>query len=203
MRDGIVYCRLHYDMLQHTTGLPGGLSNANGPCDLSGGSGGNIGPHHGLLPPSGFHGLSESMSPSYMINIMSADPDSGFHPLSNRSPMAGGNGSNPAGGGANDYNPASLPDFQRCLNTPSFFPSVGGGGGGGAMAHVQKGRPRKRKIPALHSNANHSDPASLTSSLRQLGSGMGELHPRTSICRPEFRNSGFAHQSCPFQIPPL
>ena len=83
MRDGTVYCRLHYEMLQHSNGLPPGvLSNADVPCDLScsggagGGAGGGgvngVGPHHGLLPPANF-GLSESMSPSHMMNILSSD----------------------------------------------------------------------------------------------------------------------------------
>ena len=80
----------------------------------------------------------------------------------------GGGGGGGGGGGAGNG-----ADFQRCMGagTPNFFPSLGGV----AMSHVQKGRPRKRKIPALHSNANHSDPNGQLSAsgLRQLNS-MGQ-----------------------------
>ena len=79
MRDGIVYCRLHYEMLQQPPPTPTPSHSANGlilphqiahhhpppphhlnaindgPCDLSCGGGASTGPHHGLLPPSGFH----------------------------------------------------------------------------------------------------------------------------------------------------
>jgi len=90
---------------------------------------------------------------------------SAFHGGPNVTPGANGVDFNSGGAG-------NGADFQRCMGagTPNFFPSLGGV----AMSHVQKGRPRKRKIPALHSNANHSDPNGQlsASSLRQLN-GMG------------------------------
>ena len=94
---------------------------------------------------------------------------SAFHGVANVTPGADFNGGGGGGGG-------SGADFQRCLGagTPNFFSSLGGV----AMSHVQKGRPRKRKIPALHSNANHSDANSQLSAsgLRQLN-GMGQSSP--------------------------
>lgn len=210
MRDGIVYCRLHYEMLNHPAATltvhqqqhpqqqlqqqqHGGLLMSHpslqaghtgliseGPCDLS------CGPHHGLLPPTGFHHPHhlmppESVSPNqHMINILSsADGPVGESPFPSAlgRPSLFGAGQPP---GTSDYlhNP-SPGDFQRCLSNPSsaagFFSSLssgggsGGGGlgagspgGGGGQHHVQKGRPRKRKIPSssasasLHSNNNNS-----------------------------------------------
>jgi hypothetical protein len=189
MRDGIVYCRLHYEMLQnpatltsshqsHQHGLlmshpmqgnnNGLMGTPDGPCDLS-----SCGPHHGLLPPSGFHHPHlmppESVSPSqHMINILSS---SGVDPVNDSSYPSGlrpsiFGGSVAAGGQDYLHNP-SANDFQRCLGgsgsaVSSFFPSLsssgglGNGGlggnspGSGSLGHhhsVQKGRPRKRKIP--------------------------------------------------------
>lgn len=205
MRDGLVYCRLHYEMLQQhppsaaAIGHPGhgGLlvpqhhtppSNTNGlmtspdgPCDLS------CGPHHGLLPPSGFHPPHhlmppESVSPSqHMINILSSgvvvDP---ADPSYMRPGLYGA-----------EYMHNS-PDYQRCNNSSN--PSAGFFQTNGSGSTVQKGRPRKRKIPAaaaaaaaLHSSpgANHSDAnlglqqqqqqsALNGAGLRPLASGIGE-----------------------------
>ncbi|XP_057371603.1 LIM/homeobox protein Lhx2-like [Daphnia carinata] len=192
MRDGIVYCRLHYEMLQHPTGSLGSthqphqhglimphqhiqgnnnglMGSSDGPCDLS-----SCGPHHGLLPPSGFHHPHhlippESVSPSqHMINILSSasigDPAvDASYPSGMRPNVFGGS---VAGGGQDYLHNPSVNDFQRCLGgsgsaVSSFFPSLSGGLGNaglggsspsaGSMGHhhsVQKGRPRKRKIPA-------------------------------------------------------
>ncbi|KAK4020925.1 hypothetical protein OUZ56_002865 [Daphnia magna] len=192
MRDGIVYCRLHYEMLQHPAGslssthqphqhgliMPhqhiqgnnnGLMGSSDGPCDLS-----SCGPHHGLLPPSGFHHPHhlippESVSPSqHMINILSSasigDPAvDASYPSGMRPNVFAGN---LAGGGQDYLHNPSVNDFQRCLGgsgsaVSSFFPSLSGGLGNaglggsspsaGSMGHhhsVQKGRPRKRKIPA-------------------------------------------------------
>lgn len=220
MRDGIVYCRLHYEMLTHPSassslqqqqqhhhhhtqhGLmmnnnnSGLMSGTEGPCDLS------CGPHHGLLPPSGFHVAQhhhhlmppESVSPNqHMINILSSSSSSvvdvvGESPfpsaLRPSGLFGGGGGGQHASGSDYLHNPSSANDFQRCLtgqtnpnSAAGFFSSLPSGGSGlvGASSpgtgsighHVQKGRPRKRKIPnsassaaSLHSNNNNNNSSS-------------------------------------------
>ena len=200
MRDGIVYCRLHYEMLQHPGGTLTGhhqshqhgllmshpphqhhhsiqgnnnglIGGPDGPCDLS------CGPHHGLLPPPGFHHPHhlmppESVSPSqHMINILSSGVDPAVDPSypTGLRPNVFGSGGGGAVGGDYLHNP-SANDFQRCLSVGNpaagFFPSLSSSNGGnsnsglggsspgaGSLGHhhqhsVQKGRPRKRKIPS-------------------------------------------------------
>lgn len=197
MRDGIVYCRLHYEMLHHAPHHPspvvppppppphhhlmtlGGNNNNDMPCDLS-----CTGPH-GLLhhPNSNFH--PDSLSPAgsaihhhhsspHMINLLPGEPP--HHHSMTESPL---------------YS-AGLRPFEYLGTSPSsgFFNNNGSNGGPLSTGshhhhhHVQKGRPRKRKMTAAaaasaaavpSSNANHSGDVHPAGSVTSVGSPPSHL----------------------------
>ena len=193
MRDGVVYCRLHYEMF-HAGGL-----NGDSPCDLScaggGAGGGGTGPNHGLLPPANF-ALGESMSPGHVMNVLGADSD-GYHQLHGGGSAPMRNFGAPQSGNSVGYGADFVGQSTPLIGGSAFFPSIGGlsgvvGHAAGATASangVQKGRPRKRKMaPAstssasgaasihssVHAADHHHHAAGLAANLRPIGSGMGQ-----------------------------